>query len=71
MSDHFAHVSDMIDIGKGGQREVENYRLSRYACYLTVQNADSSKEPVALGQTIEEFGGTMPENLPTPLKQYF
>ncbi len=41
----------MIGIGKGGQREVESVKLSRYACYLIVQNADPSKEVVALGQT--------------------
>lgn len=51
VSDHFAHVSDMIETGKGAHREVEDVLLSRYACYLIVQNADPSKEIVALGQT--------------------
>lgn len=41
----------MIEIGKGGQRSVKTVLLSRYACYLAVQNADPSKEIVALGQT--------------------
>jgi len=41
----------MVPIGSGAAREVEDVRLSRYACYLIVQNADSSKEIVALGQT--------------------
>ena len=41
----------MITIGKGGQRQVENVKLSRYAGYLIVQNADPSKEIVATGQT--------------------
>jgi DNA-damage-inducible protein D len=49
--DHFEDILDMIEIGKGGQRGVENIKLSRYACYLIVQNADPSKEVVALGQT--------------------
>src|SRR5713226_86072 len=51
ISVHFAHVSDMIATAKGAQREVEDFELSRYACYLIVQNADSSKPIVALGQT--------------------
>ena len=48
---HFAQSDGMIDLGKGAKRKVSNYKLSRYACYLIVQNADSKKEIVALGQT--------------------
>ena len=51
VADHFEDILDMIEIGKGGRRQVESVRLSRYACYLIVQNADPSKEIVALGQT--------------------
>jgi len=49
LDDHFEDVLDMIEIGKGGKREFENTHLSRYACYLIVQNADPSKTIVALG----------------------
>jgi DNA-damage-inducible protein D len=41
----------MIQVGKGAQRPVRTVLLSRYACYLVVQNADPGKEIVALGQT--------------------
>ncbi len=51
VDDHFEEFLEMIGIGKGGQREVESVKLSRYACYLIVQNADPSKEVVALGQS--------------------
>jgi DNA-damage-inducible protein D len=51
VNDHFEDSLEMIEIGKGGQREVESVKLGRYACYLIVQNADPSKEIVALGQT--------------------
>ncbi|OFY66493.1 MAG: DNA damage-inducible protein D [Bacteroidetes bacterium RIFCSPLOWO2_02_FULL_36_8] len=48
---HFEDILDMIELGKGAMREIENVKMSRYACYLIVQNADPSKEIVALGQT--------------------
>jgi len=41
----------MVGIGSGAQREIEDVRLSRYACYLIVQNGDPSKAVIALGQT--------------------
>lgn len=50
-SDHFEDYLDMIETGKTAKRQVESVKLSRYACYLIVQNADPSKELVALGQT--------------------
>lgn len=51
LEDHFVDITEMIEIGKGGQRAVNSVYLSRYACYLIVQNADPTKEIVALGQT--------------------
>lgn len=50
-ADHFVEFTDMVEIGSGAQRPVENWLLSRYACYLVIQNADPSKPLVALGQT--------------------
>jgi DNA-damage-inducible protein D len=49
--DHFEDSLGMVSIGSGAEREVDDVKLSRYACYLIVQNADPSKEIVALGQT--------------------
>jgi DNA-damage-inducible protein D len=51
IEDHFVDITEMIEVGKGGQRAVRTTLLSRYACYLVIQNADPGKEIVALGQT--------------------
>ena len=51
ITNHFEDILEMVTIGSGAQREIPDVRLSRYACYLIVQNADPSKPIVALGQT--------------------
>lgn len=48
---HFSQVVKMVQIGSGAQREIQDIALSRYACYLIVQNADPSKPVIANGQT--------------------
>jgi DNA-damage-inducible protein D len=51
VQEHIGEVNEMVAIGSGAERELPSYKLSRYACYLIVQNADPAKEVVALGQT--------------------
>jgi DNA-damage-inducible protein D len=51
VADHFADLRKMVEIGSGAIREVEDVRLSRYACYLVVQNGDPFKPVIANGQT--------------------
>jgi len=51
IADHFGEVTKMVDLGSGAKRGITDYELSRYACYLIVQNGDPSKPVIANGQT--------------------
>ncbi len=51
VDDHFNEVIKMVEIGSGAQRQSIDYELSRYACYLIVQNGDPGKEIIALDQS--------------------
>ena len=51
VDDHFANVGKMVDIGSNTKRETNDYKLSRYACYLIAQNGDPRKEVISLAQT--------------------
>lgn len=49
--EHFVLMADMLTVGNGAERQIDNIKMSRYACYLTVQNADPTKPIVAQAQT--------------------
>ena len=51
VDNHFAQMDVMVDIGSNAKRKLKDYKLTRYACYLIVQNSDPKKDVVALGQT--------------------
>jgi len=50
VSDHFADISKMVELGSSAERRIDDFQISRYACYLVVMNGDPSKRLVALGQ---------------------
>ncbi|MEO8289239.1 MAG: DNA damage-inducible protein D [Chloroflexota bacterium] len=51
VADHFQEATKIVSLGKGAKREIEDIHMSRYGCYLLVQNADPTKAAVAMGQT--------------------
>jgi len=51
IEEHFGETTEMVDLGSGAKRNVGVSLLSRYACYLIIQNADPGKEIIAIGQT--------------------
>lgn len=48
---HFSDISKMVKLGSGSERNVKDYKLSRYACYLIAQNGDPSKQAISNAQT--------------------
>lgn len=49
--DHFRGVTKLVVVGSGAEREIDDIMMDRYACYLTAQNGDPKKRPIAFAQT--------------------
>lgn len=51
VDDHFREATKMVQLGSGSQRDVQDFMLTRYACYLIAQNGDPKKEEIAFAQS--------------------
>jgi len=74
VDNHFAKISKLVKIGSNTVREVGDFKLDRYACYLIAQNGDSSKPEIALAQTyfaIQTRRQEVFEQLPDTAKRLF
>ena len=56
MVDHFTRAGKMVGLGSGSVREVDDYMLTRYACYLVAQNGDPRKPEIAFAKSSATFG---------------
>ena len=74
VNNHFTKVSKMVRIGSNTAREVVNYKLDRYACYLIAQNGDPKKQEIAIAQTyfaVQTRRQEIFEQLPDTSKRLF
>jgi DNA-damage-inducible protein D len=67
---HFVHTDEMVQIGSGAERPIDTIYLSRYACYLIVQNSDPTKVVVAKGQTYFAIQTRRQENTDNAIEDY-
>src|SRR3990167_7006119 len=74
VDNHFTGFSKMVEIGSNTVRQVKDYKLDRYACYLIAQNGDPNKQEIALAQTyfaIQTRRQEVFEQLPDTAKRLF